>query len=110
EDGTGDVSGFIFAEEADDPRDLGCRAQSLNGDPIDNLLKSLFGHGGDHLSVDEPGRHAVDRNAPAGRLQCEALGEANQTRLGSRVVSLPNAASFADHGADVDNPAEAPLE
>ncbi len=51
----------------------------------------------DHLGLDQPGGHAVDRDRAAGQLQRQRLGGADDAGLGRAVVGL---AAVADQAGD----------
>src|SRR3984893_5261991 len=109
ENGTGYVAGVVLTQEADDACDLFRCAQALDGNAADHLLQRLLRHRSNHLSVDEARCDTVHGDAAPRRLQRQALGEAEQSRLGSGVVGLPDVAGFPDYRADVDDAAGGPL-
>src|ERR1700678_1833791 len=53
-----------------------------------------------HVRVDQPGRHEIDPDPPAGNLQGQSLGESGYTALAGAVVQLAGLTGEAADRAD----------
>src|SRR5213594_2189519 len=99
--GAGDVVAVRRNEIDDRATDLLRRAEPLEGnltqEPVAHLLRNAL----DHVRLDEAGRNRVHRNALAGELLGERLGERRDPGLRGGVVGLTEVADLADDRGDV---------
>src|SRR5580700_1144958 len=115
----GDVGGLVRREEADDPGDLLRPAKARYGYLRANPLENLVGNAGKHVRGDKAGRDGVDRqpdSVPDRALRTaeledgllrQCLGQAEQARLGRRVVGLADVPGLPDDRGHADDPAGA---
>src|SRR6185295_9914309 len=118
----GDVTRRVRGQEVHDARDLLGLSEASERDLADDLLEQLGRDVLEHLGGDEPGGHRVHgepdpvgiREPPRlgeqeGGLAREGLGEAEEPRLGRRVVGLADIAHLADHARYVHDAPAPPL-
>src|SRR3954462_10448277 len=100
----GDVPRLLAGEEEDGRGDVVHGAQALEGDGAGEGLLGGLGERLGHRGLDVARSHHVGRDVAAAQLAGQRLGEADQPRLGGRVVRLAGVAHHAHHRGDVDDP------
>ena len=103
DDLAGDVAGFIGGEESGGVGDIFRLAEVGQGDAGEQGFASFLGDGIGHVGGDEAGGDGVDRYLAAGDFLSHGLGEADDTGLGGRVVTLAHVAGEAHDGGNVDD-------
>src|SRR5215203_1628522 len=99
----------VLDEVADGAGYLFGLAEATERDGLQELTLRLLGDGGDHVRLYKAGADRVHGDAVAGELLGGGLGEAEQARLGGRVVGLADVTGLAHEGAHVDDLAAALL-
>src|ERR1035437_6327382 len=102
---TGDVGGVGKSEESDGRGHLVGGADAAEGHGGGDRPEDGAAEGGGHVRVEEAGGRGGDGDAARPNLAAERLGEADQPRLGGRVVGLAGVAGHAGDARDVDDPA-----
>src|SRR5919112_659245 len=106
------LTGYVVAvldEKAHGAGDLFRLAEAAEGDRLEELIPRLIGDAGYHIGLYKSGADRVHRYAVAGELLGCGLGEAEQARLGRRVVGLADVPRLPHEGAHVDDLAPALL-
>src|SRR5207245_5765851 len=109
QDLAGDESGGVRAQEPYRPRDVLRPAEAAERSVGQHELLHVVG---DHLRqprIDVARRYDVCAYAPIAELACECLREADDARLGGRVIRLARIPVQADDARDVDDRADAAL-
>src|SRR2546425_7892919 len=106
QDGAGDVTRALRAEEGDGARHVLGFSLPLHRDPLDHPLVE-----GAELRVgrDDPGRDRVAGDVVTGALEGDRLGEPDQPDLARRVGGLAEAAHEAGDRRHADDPPPVPL-
>src|SRR5215217_3137039 len=92
----------VLDQEAHSAGYLVWLTEAPEGDALEELLLGILGDRGYHIRLYEARADRVDGDAVAGELLGRRLREAQEARLGCRVVSLADVASLPHEGAHVD--------
>src|SRR6478735_5200148 len=104
QDGAGDVAGLRRGEVGDGSGDLVGLGHPPERHGGDELGLTLLAERSDHVGRHRPGSDDVDRDAAGAELTSERASEADQARLGGRIVGLTGRSEQPDDRRDEDDP------
>ena len=82
-------------------------AHTAQRDALCHFRLNRFGQDSRHIRCNKAGGYRIDRNAAAGQLPGQALGQTDEACLAGGVVGLARIAPQGHHAAEVDDPARA---
>ena len=105
QDLSGNVPPVLAGEVGDGGGDLPGLSEAAQRGQLPGHVLDLVGQGPGHIGLHEAGGNNIGGNGLARHLLGDALGKAQQGRLGGRVIGLAGVADDPGDGADVDDPA-----